>query len=351
MKRMRNYCVYGFGSLGKKIVDVILNNNDSVAMIFDQKSDLKDYRGIEVTSLNKFDNISEYKDIVFVIAIWNQNINLVEIKENLLSFGIKNILFAGELTNLYQFEHFLFISRKELNDSKHKIDKVLSMFEDKKSKSLFKNLIELRKNNDFINLPQIDSNQYFPKDILEINKIKWNEQVYLDFGAYTGDTLIELAKHSKSDVKYYYGVEPDYDNADSLQITLDELNIDGEILRVASGKTDGLVNFEQGGGVSSKIVLGNETNSKSVPLVCFDNFPFQNMPSIIKMDIEGAEKDTLHGLEKIIIQNRPILMVCLYHTKDDLWEIPIYLKSLVSDYKFYLRQHDNNGLETVLYCF
>lgn len=57
------------------------------------------------------------------------------------------------------------------------------------------------------------------------------------------------------------------------------------------------------------------------------------------MDVEGAEKDTLYGLENIIRQNRPILMVCLYHTKDGLWQILIYLRSLVSDYKFYIRQH------------
>lgn len=348
---MNNYCVYGFGGLGKKIVDIILQNNDSVDFIFDQKPSLTTYKGIKIIPINKLDNISGYKNITCVISIWNQNVNLIEIKEKLHLLGFKNCLFAGELTNLYEFEHFLFISRKELDNSKQKIDKVLSMFEDKKSTLLFKKLIELRKNNNFINLPQIDSDQYFPNDILEINKIKWNEQVYLDFGAYNGDTLIELVKHSKGDVKYYYGVEPDYDNAAALQINLDELNIEGEVLKVASGKTDGFVNFEQGGGVSSKIVIGNESNSKSVPLVCFDNFPFKHIPSIIKMDIEGSEKDTLYGLEKTIIQNRPILMICLYHTKDDLWEIPIYLKSLINDYKFYLRQHDNNGLETVLYCF
>ena len=348
---MKNYCVYGFGSLGKKVVDVILKNNDSVAIIFDQKPSLTKYKGIEITPIDKLDNISIYGDITFVIAIWNPYVNLVEIKEKLHLLGIKNCLFAGELTNLYRFEHFLFISRNELHDNKNQIDQVASMFEDEKSKSLFKNLLELRKNNNYIDLPQIDSNQYFAKDIQEIINIKWNEQVYFDLGAYTGDTLVELEKYSKGNVKYYYGVEPDDNNADTLQSTLEKLKIEGEVLRVASGKADGLVFFEQGAGVSSRIVLGNELNSKSVPLVCFDNFLFKHTPTIIKMDIEGAEKDTLYGLENIITQNRPILMVCLYHTKDDLWKIPLYLRSLVSDYKFYLRQHDNNGLETVLYCF
>ena len=50
---MNNYCVYGFGGLGKKIVDIILQNNDSVDFIFDQKPSLTTYKGIKIIPINK----------------------------------------------------------------------------------------------------------------------------------------------------------------------------------------------------------------------------------------------------------------------------------------------------------
>lgn len=68
------------------------------------------------------------------------------------------------------------------------------------------------------------------------------------------------------------------------------------------------------------------------------------------MDIEGAELKALEGAKKTIQKYKPTLAVCVYHRNEDILEIPQYIKSLVSEYKFFLRHHNYGGTETVLYA-
>ena len=72
-------------------------------------------------------------------------------------------------------------------------------------------------------------------------------------------------------------------------------------------------------------------------------------PTILKIDVEGWESRLLDGAEMIIRRNKPIIAIAVYHREQDFWEIPLRLKELVSDYRFYLRSYLNIA-ETVLYA-
>lgn len=73
------------------------------------------------------------------------------------------------------------------------------------------------------------------------------------------------------------------------------------------------------------------------------------IPTLIKMDIEGAEWDALHGAEETIRRHRPKLAICVYHHCADLWRIPLYIAGL-GDYTFRLAHHGQGISDTVLYC-
>lgn len=68
------------------------------------------------------------------------------------------------------------------------------------------------------------------------------------------------------------------------------------------------------------------------------------------MDIEGSELEALKGSREIIKRCRPKLEICVYHKKEDLVEIPAFIKELVPEYKLYVRHYSNNAGETVLYA-
>ncbi len=72
--------------------------------------------------------------------------------------------------------------------------------------------------------------------------------------------------------------------------------------------------------------------------------------SFIKLDIEGAEMHALRGAENIIRTQKPKMAVCVYHDLRHLYEVPLYLKSLVPEYKIYFRHHTMYEYETICYA-
>ena len=74
------------------------------------------------------------------------------------------------------------------------------------------------------------------------------------------------------------------------------------------------------------------------------------IPTIIKMDVEGAELSALHGAEKTIKKHRPKLMICIYHKDEDIVTIPAYIKSLNADYEMSVRLFDTSASDMVLFC-
>ena len=72
--------------------------------------------------------------------------------------------------------------------------------------------------------------------------------------------------------------------------------------------------------------------------------------SYLKMDIEGAEMSALRGGCNMIRRCKPKCAICAYHQSSDLWEIPIYLKKLVPEYKIYFRHHDYIHTDIICYA-
>ena len=96
-------------------------------------------------------------------------------------------------------------------------------------------------------------------------------------------------------------------------------------------------------------IIDKECGDK-VQVVTLDDYVYDEKPTFIKMDIEGAEMEALIGARRIIQTYKPKLAVCLYHKPQDLFEIPIYIKSLNEDYRLYIRQYANSRYETVCYA-
>lgn len=59
---------------------------------------------------------------------------------------------------------------------------------------------------------------------------------------------------------------------------------------------------------------------------------------LIKLDVEGAERASLEGARQTIAAERPALAISLYHRTSDIFEIPLFLRSIHPDYKFSLRR-------------
>lgn len=69
------------------------------------------------------------------------------------------------------------------------------------------------------------------------------------------------------------------------------------------------------------------------------------------MDIEGSEMRALHGAVNIIKKYKPKCTVSTYHHISDLWNIPLFLVNLHSNYNFSIVHHTENMWDTVYYIW
>jgi hypothetical protein len=71
---------------------------------------------------------------------------------------------------------------------------------------------------------------------------------------------------------------------------------------------------------------------------------------VIKMDIEGAEANSLRGARETIMADKPRLMISAYHKRDDLVTIPELILQMRADYSVFLGHHNYYPTETDIYC-
>lgn len=106
--------------------------------------------------------------------------------------------------------------------------------------------------------------------------------------------------------------------------------------------------FNTGNGTASGISAAGRTVIQCVSL---DEATSTFRPTLIKLDIEGAEYDALQGARELICTHNPGLAVALYHRPDDLWSLPLLIHEFApQDYQFFLRSHARNDFELILYA-
>ena len=187
-----------------------------------------------------------------------------------------------------------------------------------------------------------DKSQYFDQDI-----IHWtNDEVFVDCGCYDFETPEIFVKKCPNYHKVYC-FEPDHTNYINIvdKVTKESFH-NVEVLPYGVWNTNETLCFG-GNGSSAKI---DEMGKESIDVVSIDE-TIHDSVTFIKMDIEGSELKALEGAKNIIIKNKPKLAISVYHRPEDIISIPLYIESLVSGYKLYLRHYSNYfATETVLYA-
>lgn len=111
-----------------------------------------------------------------------------------------------------------------------------------------------------------------------------------------------------------------------------------------------LMDFEAMSDASISELFEPRQGEVRVDCVTLDESLKDRNPSFIKFDIEGAELDALEGARDVISRCRPVLAVSVYHEQAHLWQIPLALSEICSDYSYYLRPHGTEGWDLVCYA-
>ncbi|WP_049960326.1 FkbM family methyltransferase [Pseudobutyrivibrio sp. LB2011] len=197
-----------------------------------------------------------------------------------------------------------------------------------------------------------EGRQYFD---LEQLRREDGREVFADVGSCDGMSAVQFLKWCNGN-GYAYCFEPDEKNIKGLEANMKAKCITSEqyeVIRKGAWNMDGTVYFDAKGTAGSCICEDAESDEGSVDSIevtSLDNFFSDKKITFIKMDIEGAELKALEGAQRIIAEQKPKLAICVYHKPEDIWEIPMYILELNSEYKLYLRHYSFEGLETVLYA-
>lgn len=210
---------------------------------------------------------------------------------------------------------------------------------DQRSKGVLYGILQYWMDMDTAKINQLRELQfpsYFDLDLVACT----SEEVFVDAGAYIGDTAKEyIDTYGKDCYKKIYCYDIVSKNLRLAKETLKEYeNVETRLAGV--GSENGQM-FLQDAELDEMVLNAaslKKSGGKSVPVVKLDD-DIKEPITFLKMDIEGAEYDALLGAKRHITEERPKLAICLYHSNQDLWRLPRLIYSMCTSYKFYLRMY------------
>lgn len=304
----------------KKCENIVFSNNDIIVVGIQNDSKLK--------------NILSKKKLKYISTDYDQSFY----QDNLMQLLYK----CNEYDSVRDVEGKIKAYYSEYLD---KEEEILSLYDDPLSKDIIKNRLLFYKTGDVSYIDRIPVNyyQYFQEEYYSIS----DKEIFVDCGAFDGDSIKMFYDYTKGKYSKIIGIEPDKISFKKLCDATQKYH-DIKLMCCATGKENTSIRFSSKGTLGSSIYDNEDGDLTDIKKL--DDILEDEKPTLIKMDIEGAELDTLIGAEKTIKQNKPKLAVCIYHKIEDIITIPKYLHSIVPEYTFSVRQHSNSLLETVLYA-
>lgn len=190
------------------------------------------------------------------------------------------------------------------------------------------------------------------------------DEIFVDAGAFVGDTVERFIWENLGTFKHIYAFEPGFKQFAALQKRMKRLSEEWAFdLSAVSAVKAGL--SSQNGRMSCSflddsplrhgLVTENTENKtddlNSSEVYSLDLYLNGKAVSFIKADIEGMEMELLKGAQETIRRFKPKMALCVYHYPSDLFEVAEFVRSLVPEYKFSLRQHAPIFGDFVLYCY
>ncbi len=312
--------LYGTGDGADKIYKRLLKDDIKISGVFasDGFKKGKTAYGFTVTSYGELKE--KFNEMIILVCFGS---HLDGVIENILRLEGENELYlpdvpvtCGEVFDL-----------NFAKNHKAELEKVYDMLSDDKSKKVFENTVYFKLTGKSSYLREIESER---EEVFTLLSLK--SESFFDLGAFNGDTVEEFIKYCP-DYKNIIALEPDLRNFKKLTVSTEKVKDIMLINKAISDKT-GVINISKNKG------RGNSISGKTVEIetTTLNEMAKINMPTFIKMDVEGAELSAILGGEEVL-KNKPKLHLAAYHRSEDLFAIPLKIKALCPSYKIYMRKH------------
>ena len=208
----------------------------------------------------------------------------------------------------------------------------------------------------YLPVNQFDSSVFFTR--YGIDKLTTLDSVrnkhIIDAGGYVGDTALLFSSYTDKNIHVF---EASPSNMDIIRETIRLNHLDNIVpVSKALGEKSGTARFSLGERNSCNSLVErpgyNYPDHIEVPVVTLDDYVRENDLEIglIKVDIEGGEQLLLRGAVETIRTQHPILLISIYHSANDFFEIKPMIEKMCDKYTFRIVKPANPAiaLETIL---
>ncbi|MFZ0964150.1 MAG: FkbM family methyltransferase [Terriglobia bacterium] len=342
--------IFGVGQLGQFLLPAVRSAGLEPLAYCDNNSR---HWGVEIDGvpvMSPADALRRYGDRAsFLLALYNAT----PVHRQLSELGCRHIVRYPLL--YWRYADFIPDERlalpQRILEQAAEMKPAYELLSDEESREEFRAQVRWRCLLDYDCLPQPHppGDIYFPPDLVSLLP----EEVFIDCGAFNGDTIRSYLAKAEGRFRHIYAFEPDAANLHALGSYLESL-APGTASRItvqpfAIGERDETVRFNAHGSVGSKVVESGGT----VEVECrrLDSAIAEGMdPTYVKMDIEGAEAGAIAGATKTVARCHPVIAACAYHYPEHLWILPKLLKAASPSYRIYLRRYAEECWETVYYA-
>ena len=208
----------------------------------------------------------------------------------------------------------------------------------------------------YLPVNQFDSSVFYSKyaidELTTLDSVR-NKDI-IDAGGYVGDTALLFSSYTDKSIHVF---EASPSNMDIIRETI-RLNQLENIVPVskALGEKSGTATFSLGERNSCNSLVErpgyNYPNRIEVPVITLDDYVRENNLEVglIKVDIEGGEQLLLKGAVETIRTQHPILLISIYHSANDFFEIKPMIEKMCDKYTFRIIKPANSAIviETIL---
>lgn len=343
--------LYGAGTLGSTVLSKLQRLGIRPVAFADDTPDKQDKFLSDVPIMSPGDAARRFgPNSIFVVTILNPQLSFLSAKARLEN--ITRCRAISFLTLFWKFpDVFLPYSQFEVPEQlltkADKIRAAFALWADEVSRKQYVDHLQFRLLLDHEALPPNNRQGYFP-DLLSLCE----NTVFVDCGAYDGDSIREFLAHQQNHFARIYAFEPDQTNFRRLQSFIEGLpRVISEkivIQNAGVGETRTRVAFNATGNMSAAL---SSKGATLVDVVLLDDvIECDNNPIFLKLDVEGAEWRALKGAGRLIEGHTPTIAISIYHQVDDLWELPLKIAQLNPRYKFFLRTQGEDGMDVICYA-
>ncbi|MBD5146504.1 MAG: FkbM family methyltransferase [Ruminococcus sp.] len=314
--------IYGMGDGALKIMRVFEQYRIPLAGFFASDEFVRGhtFQGHLVHTLSQIEALIDDFVIVLAFAAGYQSlydrINEIAKRHILLA---PDVPVAGE--GLFTYAYCL--------ENAEKIQAVYDMLADEKSRQTYADVLNFKISGriDYLN------NCTSPKEEVygEIIPLG-NEEVFADLGAYNGDTAAEFIEACGNSFRHIYAFEPNPKNFRKLTKNLPDSD-KITLFNAAAGRENGTVKISANEGRMSRENGSGKT--VEIPVLAVDN-AVQEDVTLLKLDVEGGEREAILGARRHI-ENGAKILCSLYHRNEDMFDLPLLIKNINPELKFYVR--------------